>query len=87
MKTKNVKPLVHNARKEKPYDHEFGRQGSRTQSKNHYDVRSGKSSGGKIGKPSMGGTLSSHGKSGKSKGAKEGSYDGWHEFMSMMDYF
>ena len=87
-KKKNVKPLVHNARKDKPYDHEFGRQSSRaSQSRNHHVVKSGKSSGGKSGKSSKGGKVSSHGKSGKSKGAKEVSYDGWHEFMSMMDYF
>ena len=94
-KEKNVvKPLVHNAKTEKPYDHEFGRQSSTrtsSQNKNHYVVKSSgsnavKKSGGKsgkyakvAGKPKPKASKTNH----ASRSAGE---EGWH-VMSMMDYF
>jgi len=95
-KEKNVvKPLVHNAKTEKPYDHEFGRQSSTrtsSQNKNHYVVKSSggnavKKSGGKsgkyakvAGKPKPKASKTNH----ASRSAGE---EGWHAVMSMIDYF
>lgn len=92
-KTKNVvKPLVHNAKTEKPYDHEFGRQSSTrtsSQSKNHYVVKSSggvvKESGGKSGKYAK---IAGKPKASKNNHAsRSAGEEGWHAAMSMMDNF